>query len=254
MAHFQVWAIPQTVEEAWQLCQSKTAVPVAGNMWVRVCGLRKKTAVDLSSLNLTGMEDDGEKIICGAMTSLRELETDPALPENYRKAFQKAFSPIIGVQFRNTATLGGSLCGRFGFSDVGTLFLALDAELEFYHGGTLPLSGYQAGKPTRDILMKVHFRKDCRIAYEAARRSGTDFPLLTACAVRQGERTRLVLGARPGRAAIAGEESVWNSQTLEKALQSLTFDGNRRASKEYRMRIAPVLSERVLKEIGCWEE
>lgn len=37
---------------------------------------------------------------------------------------------IVGVQFRNLATVGGSLWGRFGFSDVLTLLLALDAQVE----------------------------------------------------------------------------------------------------------------------------
>ena len=49
---------------------------------------------------------------------------------------------IVGVQFRNLATVGGSIYGRFGFSDVLTEFMALGAEVELFHGGRMPLEEF----------------------------------------------------------------------------------------------------------------
>ena len=39
---------------------------------------------------------------------------------------EKSLRHIVGVQFRNCATIGGSIWGRYGFSDVLTMFLAMD--------------------------------------------------------------------------------------------------------------------------------
>ena len=65
----------------------------------------------------------------------------------------------MGVQFRNMATVGGSVWGRFGFSDVLTLLLALDTEVELYQGGLVPLEEFASRKPDNDILVRVHIRK-----------------------------------------------------------------------------------------------
>ena len=49
-------------------------------------------------------------------------------------AVKEALRHIIGVQLRNTATVGGSVWGRFGFSDVITLLLAMDTLVVLYCG------------------------------------------------------------------------------------------------------------------------
>ena len=38
------------------------------------------------------------------------------------------------MQFRNGATLGGSLWRRMGFSDIVTAFLAMDSYVELHEG------------------------------------------------------------------------------------------------------------------------
>ena len=52
-------------------------------------------------------------------------------------AVKEATRHIVGTQFRNLATIGGSVSGRFGFSDIWTLLLALDADVELYKGGRI---------------------------------------------------------------------------------------------------------------------
>ena len=47
-------------------------------------------------------------------------------------------SHIVGVPFRNCATVGGSVFSRFGFSDLTCALLALDASVVLYRGGELP--------------------------------------------------------------------------------------------------------------------
>lgn len=49
------------------------------------------------------------------MVSLRDLELCPSFAAYTQGASKEALRHIVGVQFRNLATIGGSLCGRFGF-------------------------------------------------------------------------------------------------------------------------------------------
>ena len=67
------------------------------------------------------------------MTSLRDLELHKGLDAMTGGAVRESLRHIVGVQFRNLATVGGSIFGRFGFSDVLTMFLALDSWVELYH-------------------------------------------------------------------------------------------------------------------------
>ena len=66
---------------------------------------------------------------------------------------------IVGVQFRNQATVGGSIYGRFGFSDVLTAFLALDTYVELYDGGRICLAEFAKKKPDNDLLLFIVVKK-----------------------------------------------------------------------------------------------
>ena len=48
----------------------------------------------------------------------------------------------MGVQFRNSVTIGGSIYSRFGFSDILTSLLTLDTYVEMYKGGIIPLKDF----------------------------------------------------------------------------------------------------------------
>ena len=56
---------------------------------------------------------------------------------------------------RNCATVGGSIFGRFGFSDVLTCFLALDTEVELYPSGRISLSEFVCQPKNKDILTHI---------------------------------------------------------------------------------------------------
>lgn len=57
------------------------------------------------------------------MVSLRELEKHPGLNELTGGTISNSVEHIVGVQFRNCATVGGSVFGRFRFSDVLTILM-----------------------------------------------------------------------------------------------------------------------------------
>jgi len=252
MAKYRQYVMAQSLEEAYALNSKKSSVIVAGNMWLRMCGLNKQTAIDLSGLGLDTIEETQDGFVIGAMASLRSLETHEGLNAAFNSAFRKALSPIVGTQFRNGATVGGSVYSRFGFSDVSALLLALDAEVVLFKRGAVKLADYQKEAWDRDIITHIRLAKGQSASVHSVRVSETDIPVLVCAAARRARGLRVVLGARPARAVIVadGLEADCDRAVFEELAQKTAFGTNLRASEAYRRKIAPVLMERAVKDCG----
>ena len=244
MATYSEYVIAQSLEEAYALNQKRSSVIVAGNMWLRQCGRVCRTAVDLSALGLCGIEEQADAFVIGAMTPLRALETHRALNAAFGGVFARAFAPIVGTQFRQTATIGGSVYARFGFSDVSALLLALDARVVCYRRGEVPLVQYQREAWDRDIVTHIRIPKGRTAACESVRLSATDFPVLVCAASAGPAGLRIVLGARPGRAVLVADGLQAGDADWERLADGVALGTNARASQAYRRKIAPVLMER----------
>lgn len=129
----------ETLEEAWQLNQKKANRVLGGMIWLKMENINVGTAIDLSGLGLDAIEETEDNFSIGAMVTLRQLEEHPGLAAYTRGAVKEALRHIVGVQLRNLATVGGSIYSRFGFSDVLTLFMAMDCSVELYKGGIMSL-------------------------------------------------------------------------------------------------------------------
>ena len=134
----------ESLQEAWELNQKKENRVIGGMLWLKMSRGRCGTAIDLSGLGLDRIEEDDEAFRIGCMATLRQLEMHPALNAYSCGAVRDAVKSIVGVQFRNLATVGGSVWGRFGFSDVLTVFTALGASVELYKRGILPIEEFAA--------------------------------------------------------------------------------------------------------------
>lgn len=255
MARYKSYVLAQSLEEAYVLNQKKSSVIVAGNMWLRMCGLNKQTAIDLSSLGLDSIEEKEDAFVIGAMASLRSLETNAALDAAFGGVFAKALAPIVGTQFRNGATVGGSVYSRFGFSDVSALLLALDAEVILYKRGAVKLADYQKEAWDRDIITHIRIPKGQKADVQSVRVSGTDIPTLVCAAAKSACGVRIVLGARPARALIAADglqvDAGIDAFIYEEIAAKTPFGTNLRASEAYRRKIAPALMARAVR--GCLE-
>ena len=132
MITIQKYVRAQSLEEAWQLNQNKRNRILGGMLWMRLGKGTVGTAIDLCDLGLDIIEETEDQFSIGAMATLRDLELHEGLNTYSANALRNAVKDIVGVQFRNMATVGGSIWGRFGFSDVLTVFLALDSYVELY--------------------------------------------------------------------------------------------------------------------------
>ena len=260
MITIQKYVRAQSLEEAYQLNQSKRNRIVGGMMWMRLGRGSVGTAIDLCDLGLDTVEETDEQFTLGAMVSLRQLELHEGLNAYTSGAVRNAVKDIVGVQFRNMATLGGSIWGRFGFSDVLTMFLAMDCYVELYKGGIVPLEEFAGRKKDNDILVRLIVKKTPgKFVYTAMRNQRTDFPVL-ACALSQVNGTyRAVIGARPAKAmVIRDEEGLLDGGITEDSARSFAefvagtapTDSNIRASAAYRTHLIRVLTERAALELG----
>ena len=218
------------------------------------------------AIELNQIEENDDEISLGAMVTLRQMETSQLLNRYFGDFFVQMVRHIVGVQFRNCATIGGSIWGRYGFSDVLTMFLAMDTWVELYDAGRIPLTEFVNRKKDNDILVNIIVRKQpLFVCYMSQRNSKTDFPVLTCAASLIGEEARTVIGARPARAVVVEDkESILKNfkhmtnkqrgEAIEKfaeyAAEHVTTAGNMRASAEYRTLLVKVLIRRTWEAVG----
>ena len=253
---------PQTIDEAYNLCQKKSNVVLGGMLWLKMQNRNVDTAIDLCDLGLDTITEQEDGYHIGAMVSLRALEVHEGLNAMTQGAFAESVKHIVGVQFRNGATLGGSLFGRFGFSDVLTLFQVLDAKVCLHHAGMMSIAEFaKLPRTFRDILVEVIVpKREMKVVYLSQRNTATDFPVV-ACALSciDGVYT-CAIGARPAMAvALTDETGILSQGITEESAKAfgqdiakrVEFSSNVRGSAEYRQKVCAVLVRRA---VLTWKE
>lgn len=241
-----------SLEEAWKLNQKRSAVILGGCCWLRLSPQRMiGEAIDLNGLGLQYITEEESQFRIGAMTTLRELETSQALHDYTQGAMKDCVRHIVGTQFRNLATVGGSICGRFGFSDIWTLFLALQARVVLYKGGELTLADFSAAGAGNDILTEVILPKGAvRAAYESLRLNATDFPIIACAMAATATDLTCAVGAKPSRAQAvtipaAAVQKMTEEELITTCTESWKYETNMRGSATYRHDMARVLCRRL---------
>lgn len=253
------YVVAETIEQAYELNQKRTNVILGGIGWLKMGSRNIQTAIDLSKLGLDKIEEDEESFKIGCMCTLRDMETNKDLNSYFNGAIAKALAHIVGVQFRNCATIGGSIYSRFGFSDILTCLLALDTYVELHNGGIISLAAYKDMCYDRDVLVRIIIKKDSRkTAYLTHRMSATDIPVLAVAVSKIEDKWQVVIGARPQRATIVEEAgTILSEAPTKEEIEALTdyiirevkFGTNMRGSKDYRQILAKALINRGIEEI-----
>jgi CO/xanthine dehydrogenase FAD-binding subunit len=218
-------------------------------LWMRLGKGTVGTAIDLCDLGLNTIEETEDQFSIGAMATLRDLELHEGLNTYTSNAIRNAVKDIVGVQFRNMATVGGSIWGRFGFSDVLTVFLAMDCYVELYKGGILPLEQFANMKKDNDILVRLIVKKTpCKVVYSSMRNQSTDFPVIACAVSSMNGQYRASIGARPARAMLITGETA--EGFASKVAENTPTEGNIRGSAAYRTHLIRVLVQRAVTELG----
>ena len=259
MLTIQNYVRVKSLDEAYELNQNKHNRILGGMLWLKMSNITVPTAIDLCDLGLNTIEETPEEFSIGAMTTLRQLEQHAGLNEYTNGAVAQAVEDIVGVQFRNRATVGGSIFGRFGFSSVLTVFMAMDAYVELYKGGIIPLEQFAAMEKDRDILVRLIVKKTPgAFAFQVVRNSRTDFPTLACAAAKTAEGYQVVIGARPQKAVVLRDtQGLLSGGVTEEsakafadfAAENIATGSNIRAGADYRTHLIRVLTCRALMKL-----
>lgn len=237
---------PNNIAEAYvNYSKYQGSILMAGGVFLK---LQKKTvplAIDLSDLGLDYIQKTGDVTRIGAMTTLRAIENCDDLP----MALQLSVRQIGGVGLRNVATLGGSICGHYPFSDVTTALLSLDAQLVFYKAGMISLHAYLEGAyQEKDILKEIIVPNVSCSNFKSFKMVYTDFSLVNV-SVSYKEGWRISIGSRPGGPILLKQNKISYNSILN-VLETVSFGDDHRASGKYRKALAEVLINDAISEVS----
>lgn len=251
----QSFVRPSSLEEAYKLVKAspKNKI-VAGGLWLKKGNAEADVLIDLSSLGLDKIEDKKDYVEVGAMVTQRELEKSPLVPEVIREAT----AAIMGPAFRNVATVGGSVYGKYGFSDIITVLLAHHVELVFYPEAVISLDEYVKKAGFYDgILTSVRiYKENLKSFFKKVEITALDYPILNV-AVTKGKEFKVVVGSRPLVACVCEATNKYLNEggkdfgkAAEIAAEELKFANSIATTGEYRKSLALTYVRRALEEVS----
>lgn len=249
-----------SLEDAYQkLLESPKNAIVAGGLWMKKMGQSYDTLIDVSKLELDKISETKEEVVIGSMVTQRDFEDSKIVSFLFAGAPAFAVREVMGVNFRNLATIGGSIMGRYPFSDVISGLLPYDVTLEFYPSEKMTLEEYLNYKGKLNaILVAIHIKKaEGKGFFKKVKTTALDFPIVNIAVAKVNKEYRVVVGARPMVAirSYRAMEYLNNggkdfAKAADLAVEELSFMDNKDASKEYRIDLAKVYIRRGLEEVS----
>lgn len=253
-----------SLEDAYQkLLESPKNSILGGGLWMKKMGQSYDALIDLSLLNLKEIKESKDEVVVGSMVTQRDFENSPVVQKLFSGAIAFSVREVMGVNFRNLATIGGSIMGRYPFSDVITGLLPYDVSLEFYPSQKMSLEEYLSYKGKLNaILVAIHIKKgEGKGFYKKAKTTALDFPIVNFAISKVNGKYRIAVGARPMVASLAVKAMEFiNSKSKpgkedfakagEIASEEFSFLDNKDASKDYRVELARVYVRRGLEEVS----
>ncbi len=232
------------------------------------------TVVDLKGLpGVRGIRSiDGSRLWIGALTTIHALEIDPAVRSLVCALFEGAQS-LGSWQVRNRGTIGGNLANGAPTADTAPALLALDADiLTWGPGGERRIGSdsfwVDAGQTVLgpgEIITGVELpvgRGNSSAYLKLGSRQAMDIAVAGAAVALRADNgaireIRIGLGgagATPLRARSAEEYATGRpavDETIAQAGRLAAADSSprssARASREYRLKVIPVLVERAIR-------
>ena len=243
------------------LLEDDSNILIAGGAWLRQSNKQVNKAIDITMIGLNEITATDNTIEIGAMASLRQIETSEIISKQFNGILSNAVGKIMGIPIRNIATIGGSIMGKYSFSDVLTPLLVMDVSLIFYNYGEISLEEFmQIKKFQKDILTKIVIKKEQGKGYfHKLAKTSLDFAVINV-AISKGDTFKIAIGARPSVSTkcykameYINEFKVITNEviedTVEIAIEETKFGTSSRASSEYRADVAKAYIIRGLKEV-----
>ena len=245
-------------QEAYRLLKASPKNKIlGGGLWLKKGNAQIDTLIDLSKLSLNKIVDKGEYVEVGSMVSQRQLEVSPLIKEIGGGVISEAVSQIMGPAFRELASVGGSIYGKYGFSDLICVLLGFKVELQFYPNARLSLEEYLKMPGFYDgILTHIHiYKSNAKSFFKKVAITALDYPILNIC-ITKSDQYRVVVGSRP-LVAMPLENTMKylneGRQDLDEAtrlaLEELKLGDSMATKASYRKQLAKTYIRRGLEEV-----
>lgn len=200
---------PQSPEQAYQLYRNAgSAVFLAGSQGLKYKKDHYGLIVDLSQAGLNYIRDLGDEIAIGATTTLAELEASPVVRNIAGGAVERCIRAMPCAEEKK-ATIGGLVAAKAPFSVLLPILMSLRVDVGLQGKGRMNLSDYIPCPPMKEMIAQIVIAKESvYTAFAAYRKLPTDEPYLTGAVSALDEEWRIVVGGRPGAAAIAKNASA----------------------------------------------
>ncbi len=233
---------PETIEEAYDiLIKNRSNLILGGGCFLGISRRKRNIGIDLSKLNLNYIVEEKDNVIIGAENTLREVAVNNLVANISSGILIESIKQLgAGIQLKNTATIGGSVYSKYGFSDLMPTLLVLDAKLRFYNMGIISVKEYMEMKPVKDILIEIIIKNDdSKGIYLSRRLNNVDIPQLNL-AITHGSDFKVAIGARPQKAIrvdFLGEYFIKNEEVKLEDIVKVELGNNTKASKGMRVRL-----------------
>jgi carbon-monoxide dehydrogenase medium subunit len=238
---------PGSVEEALEALGRPDAKLLAGGqsllpaMKLRIA--RPSVVVDISGLDLDGIEERNGELVIGALTTWNELERSGARPAF--RALADCAAGIGDLQVRNLGTIGGGLAHADPAADMPAVTIALRARLTVrsksgertIDASELALGPFMTSLAEGDLITEVVVPvpdEGSGSAYVAMEHPASGFAVAGAAAFVGADGTQ--------RVAVTGVAAA--PFLLEGELDDAELFGDRFAPVEYRRQLAATLVDR----------
>lgn len=271
---------PSSIEDAVQQLAAGGGklIPISGGISVRLAGARQiDGVVDLSSLDLNYIREDGDHVLIGATTPVRDLELSPVAQSVAHGMLSQSARCIATLPLRNIITAGGDLVQCYYWSCLPPALLALKGEVKIASPGgekwisaedffaKHPKTSIKAG----DILIEIRVPRsagaDVKAEFTTFKRVDSEYAIVNLAALLKLKggvvaEARLALGAvsilprrlTSAEAALAGKPL--NAETIAAAVAAAEPQidpiADIRTSPEYRRELCGVMLRRTLETLS----
>lgn len=251
----------KSLEEAYSLLKENPLNKIlGGGLWLKKGNAQINTLIDLIDLGLDKIEEEDGYVKVGALVSQRDFEKSELVKGCYNGMLNEAVSKIMGPAFRQTATIGGSIIGKYGFSDLITALLACDVKLVFYPSGVKTLDEY-LNEPgiSKEILTHILIKECHRKAYfKKVGMTALDYPIVNVAITHclKHDLYTIAVGSRAGVAALAIDamEAINNGEKdfdkVAELVSKMKFTDSMASKADYREHLAKVYVRRGLEEVN----
>ena len=219
--------------------------------------------VDLGSLGLRGVRDEGDTLLIGALTTHDEVMHDPLITAHCG-LLAEATGTVADPAVRHRGTLGGSLAHADPAADLPAVVVALDATMIAHAAGDFFVDYLTTTLAANEILTGIRVPKlgpGWGYRYEKFHRTAQAWAIVGVAALARranGHVAEARIGmanmgpvpvrARAAEAAVAGAEASRDAlrSAAEHADEGTSPPADLHGAADYRRHLARVLTARAL--------